>query len=431
MPSVNTVTLRRMHSASASASTPSSCFFSLAIVAILQASHCTHTSKRMTSMDEPTDPIYRPFTKHDEIRLLIIHPSITASSLLSCTLDHVSLSSSPTYDALSYVWGTNACQNAVLVNGKHRLIGKNLFLALKHLRLRTEDRVIWADALCIDQENDQERNHQVAQMGRIYSLAKFVRIWLGVPDLFITRMFTRLSTYEYSMDTQKMSFEANSLGFKKLCQQKYWSRLWIIQEVVLAQDVTIHSGKFTMTWAHFTLLLSMLRKLDPFENLSVVKLCDQRAALKQRELAIEKQHPQIATQVAGVSLVALVETHAQAQCVDRRDRVYGLHGLSPDCCRRNVPIGYFCTAYELVDKLLQHELIYHTMSNITPENSILWNAMSLHKILVQDIRDRSTMALGHIPRTISHPRCWARIRANKCGRITWHNRASKPKTATQ
>ena len=97
---------------------------------------------------------YDPFTHEDEIRLIILHPPLPAgefASPISCSLVHVCLDKIPSYDALSYVWGSEQNTDVVYVNNSAHLVGKNLFLALQHLRLENEDRFLWIDALCINQ----------------------------------------------------------------------------------------------------------------------------------------------------------------------------------------------------------------------------------------------------------------------------------------
>ncbi|OAG06323.1 uncharacterized protein CC84DRAFT_1090801, partial [Paraphaeosphaeria sporulosa] len=88
------------------------------------------------------------------------------------------------YTCLSYRWGDDEATHTVLINGKIRCVRQNLFDFLdmwKHGRRRRRKlkRWFWIDALCIDQTNAAERNHQVQKMGQIYSNAEEVIVWLG------------------------------------------------------------------------------------------------------------------------------------------------------------------------------------------------------------------------------------------------------------
>lgn len=83
------------------------------------------------------------------------------------------------YEALSYVWGSPEATYVIEINGKPFRITENLYEALGHLQLRDQDRMIWVDAICIDQTNKAVRVHQVEHMGDIYKEAAQVLYWLG------------------------------------------------------------------------------------------------------------------------------------------------------------------------------------------------------------------------------------------------------------
>ncbi|KAH7413342.1 heterokaryon incompatibility protein-domain-containing protein [Cadophora sp. MPI-SDFR-AT-0126] len=83
------------------------------------------------------------------------------------------------YDALSYTWGSTKKVAQITVNGSIMHVTSNLHTALLHLRYEKVDRILWIDAICIDQNNMAERRHQVQHMSRIYKEAERVVIWLG------------------------------------------------------------------------------------------------------------------------------------------------------------------------------------------------------------------------------------------------------------
>lgn len=83
------------------------------------------------------------------------------------------------YEALSYTWGSAHKQYDIEISGNTLPITENLHLALQHLRHPEEDRILWIDAICIDQDNVGERGHQVRQMASIYERVVRAIIWLG------------------------------------------------------------------------------------------------------------------------------------------------------------------------------------------------------------------------------------------------------------
>jgi hypothetical protein len=106
------------------------------------------------------------------IKLLELLPASEGdggSSLIKCNLLSVPLSEAPPYVALSYTWGTQAATREVDINNTRVLIKENLWWFLHHMRGRNEQKLLWVDALCIDQSSILERNYQVNIMRQIYS----------------------------------------------------------------------------------------------------------------------------------------------------------------------------------------------------------------------------------------------------------------------
>ncbi|KAF2431651.1 hypothetical protein EJ08DRAFT_669800 [Tothia fuscella] len=126
---------------------------------------------------------YEVFSQNSkEIRLLSLLPgTFDADVKIVLRNNSFSTSSPPSYEALSYVWGTS--QNPVNIgigSGNDSLsVTQSLAIALPHLRYTDREKVLWIDAICIDQSNVQERGQQVEIMGDIYKFAERVVVWLG------------------------------------------------------------------------------------------------------------------------------------------------------------------------------------------------------------------------------------------------------------
>jgi hypothetical protein len=98
----------------------------------------------------------------DEIRLVALQPSTDPTAAIKCKIFHARLSDCPPYEALSYMWGSDADSRIIRIERKEYIIGHNLWLALKQLRQAENERIVWIDAICINQTDTSERNHQVA-----------------------------------------------------------------------------------------------------------------------------------------------------------------------------------------------------------------------------------------------------------------------------
>ena len=123
--------------------------------------------------------IYQPLdTQAQEIRTVTIFPS-SFDSPVKCNLNHVSLQSTPVYDALSYTWGDLGDRASLTLSGHELPITASLERALRYLRLPHTERTLWIDSICINQADIPERNQQVQSMGLIYRSARTVRAWIG------------------------------------------------------------------------------------------------------------------------------------------------------------------------------------------------------------------------------------------------------------
>lgn len=129
--------------------------------------------------------LYRKYplnAQRSEIRILKVHPAAW-QDVLVCDFEVISLDDEhkSAYSALSYVWGRTLAENTVTIDGHEILIRPSLFTALRRLRAH---RIVylWADALCINQDSNDERSVQVGIMGSIYAGAQEVCIWMGEMD---------------------------------------------------------------------------------------------------------------------------------------------------------------------------------------------------------------------------------------------------------
>lgn len=133
-------------------------------------------------MSQVTSPhyVYRPLQFQDSIRLLELHPGPKGSPL-RCNITEVRRSERPRYEALSYAWGEAVFPHTIedVSSGTRLSITLNLFTALHGIRYEQTSRLLWIDALCIDQSELKEKNHQVASMGDIFQNAWRVIVWLG------------------------------------------------------------------------------------------------------------------------------------------------------------------------------------------------------------------------------------------------------------
>jgi hypothetical protein len=133
--------------------------------------------------DAPTSaPAYQKLSRErSEIRLLLLFPTATFDEKIQCGIFKASLNGreSPVpYYALSYVWGNSTETLPIYLNGIQHQVTRNLESALRHLR-HLKYKLLWIDALCINQKDLNERESQIRYMKQIYTKSKQTLVWLG------------------------------------------------------------------------------------------------------------------------------------------------------------------------------------------------------------------------------------------------------------
>ncbi|CAM1509403.1 Fc.00g031420.m01.CDS01 [Cosmosporella sp. VM-42] len=220
---------------------------------------------------------YRPLdSTQGEIRLLMIQPAASYSSPIVCKLTHEYLPRKPKYDCLSYVWGQKEGGTDINLDGASFRVYENCEAALRRLRNWATSRTVWIDAICINQGDSTEKNSQVQLMGDIYHQAQQVCVWLGEltdggivgvksiqgkltmgwymwqvdrkygkPTLPVRESFGD----SVSMQNRSNLVQEQELGeIKEILDRPWFTRVWIMQEAVLARKLVLMCGPEVMSW---------------------------------------------------------------------------------------------------------------------------------------------------------------------------------------
>jgi heterokaryon incompatibility protein (HET) len=166
----------------------------------------------------------------DSIRLLRLLPSKVDSNNLQCELFEYTLSKSNNlthpYEALSYVWGSEDTPRSIIIDNQNFKITQNLYMALSHLQDHSMCRVIWVDAVCINQTDEKEKEHQIQFMSEIYAQASRVIVWLGEAqdDSEQALEAIRLAGEKSRKLSYSDSFEPTVL---RLLRRQWFYRIWV------------------------------------------------------------------------------------------------------------------------------------------------------------------------------------------------------------
>ncbi|KAI0410239.1 heterokaryon incompatibility protein-domain-containing protein [Xylaria grammica] len=331
----------------------------------------------------PSGVLYPKNLGYGQIRLLKLLPGNWADNiccqLFTVQWDH-EFGWGPEYTALSYAWGFPGREpSRILVNDDEVEIWPNLECALRDLRLPDRLFLLWVDALCINQKNDEERSSQVGLMRDIYAHATRVVVYLGPGPLLgcspkkrdlgnnvafendstdDSLTTNRLSTWRTPSRKKRLTaidvfcllsilarprnlsnpFEAlqgiaeTTLtaifeALRLMLTVRWWDRIWVVQEVVAARTVIVKYGNASAPWT----MLVNVAKVGSWEALSkytssissddtkVLRLFSRVIDIDRfRQAWRDGQRP---------SLLALLRDFSYRGASDDRDRIYGLLGL--------------------------------------------------------------------------------------------------------
>jgi hypothetical protein len=230
-------------------------FFKFLLFPLVYLFLCT---KHTFSVDRGTDTAYTSLDRsRNLVRLLHLNPASNEEEEMKCQFSVALLDDKPHYEALSYVWGNVNDTRQVEVEGSSSSITANLYTALKHLRLQDRERILWVDALCINQADLSERMHQVSRMSSIYGQASQVVVWLGegwdgsdVAMEFLRKLGEDETLHLDPFQPPCIQVDGVDLTSAKLCADlirlfdlPWWKHVWTVQEFVLAQNLLFQCSK--------------------------------------------------------------------------------------------------------------------------------------------------------------------------------------------
>lgn len=195
------------------------------------------------------------------VRLLRILSPKDADEYIICEVFDADVDTE--YVCLSYLCGPPDPAQPIVLNGKLFDVGPNLYSFLDVAKRKYPGILLWTDAICINQGDEDEKGHQVALMGKIYARAKSVTIWLG-PEKLAVKDWKTLTDYSrwlkegkwdegrpWFATTEKMPKVKAWRQVKAIYQNEYWSRAWIVQETMLARSKIVLIGLTEIAWEDF------------------------------------------------------------------------------------------------------------------------------------------------------------------------------------
>ena len=235
-------------------------------------------------VDIMTDTFAYTALSRRAIRLLEFQPG-NADEKLVGSMRIVPIDHTPPYEAISYVWGNLERTAEILCDDQVLGITASLSDALQRVRSTDKPRLLWADAICIDQSNLIERSEQVQLMRSIYQQAREVLVWLGPSDEnsggeevfnFLYRLWEECNSIDAvgllnsdvlgklgSMNKHELhTFPPKDSplwdSLHRFYRRPWFTRVWIIQEVAVSTSALIMYGKEEISWQKLGAASSLL-----------------------------------------------------------------------------------------------------------------------------------------------------------------------------
>lgn len=226
------------------------------------------------------------------------------------------LSGAVVYTALSYVWNQSDAPGfqTIVCNGQETVVTTNLFNALHQISQPNKRQALWVDALCINQANVREKNHQVALMAEIYRHASFVIAWMGNND--------SAAWFESPLRSP----------WYRISNKEHFTRAWTFQEMTSARQPLIQQG----SWSHL---------YDANNTVAFPQFLPIRQA---REMVEAGKSPE---------LLMLLLSIWEREASEPRDKIFAVYGL----LRGDLPteIDYDMPIFELVTRVAKYILRSH------------------------------------------------------------------------
>lgn len=284
--------------------------------------------------------IFPTLGQADSIRIFILDPGKTTDPIRGKLVVRNLSEVECTYEALSYTWGDpNSLTSSIEFTEESLPITTNLDVALRQLRSETDTRTLWIDAVCINQQDNNEKGHQIALMHEIYRKAKSVIMWLGPPTVHTPFGLEILSFFAGDkffniVPWQSRSPELFREGLKDILNRDYFQRLWVVQEIALAREVHLCVGSHQVSWKRGASAKRFMNKMklaeiSPQWEQAGLNTITMRPLLEVLEHMVMNTAQQINVAVQP-DLLDFIHNLRHRQTSDPRDNIYGLLALDPE-----------------------------------------------------------------------------------------------------
>ncbi|MCJ1448706.1 MAG: hypothetical protein MMC23_009223 [Stictis urceolatum] len=281
---------------------------------------------------------------------------------LRCEIQEYATDDLPEYLALSYAWGTGQATESVSCGEQALQVTPNLYAALHEIGMKEEfaNQCIWIDAICIDQSNGDEKAVEVKRMEVVFAQAQRVVIWLGP-----AAEDSDLAMYELeelrnirSATSKNVKIEKNTRAELRLANHPVWPaifklynrpwfhRLWVVQEIILAKDLTVLCGGRLLSWAAMVSFATALMSANSQVLVHHIQKLGRAAEIMTSCITLENLRHNRSSWFNLESFVYTLVVTRGREATNPLDHIYGLLGLASENLRKLITVDYTLTVAE-------------------------------------------------------------------------------------
>ncbi|KAF2491223.1 HET-domain-containing protein, partial [Lophium mytilinum] len=295
------------------------------------------------------------------IRLLRLLPHADETAVIQCELFDYSLQSSSQrthqYEALSYVWGSPEGKLPIMIGGCAFDVTVNLHAALLRMRNHAMERVLWVDAICIDQDNLKEKEDQIQFMAEIFGQARQVVVWLGEAaedsDLALEQIRSGDSLDDDGGSVDPLNDDPMQQAILALLERPWFRRIWILQEVAAARHILVMCGAAEIDGHGFCLGVDLLEGIFG-TRADLHSLIRSVTYLMKGAIFRPVMSKASSTSRAICPLGELMDMYHSHEATKRHDKVYALLGMSSDDhSKANLSPNYGVPWEDLLQRLVK------------------------------------------------------------------------------
>lgn len=288
-----------------------------------------------------------------EIRLLEITPG-NRDAPLEGAIRHVSIDSKQPFWALSYVWGTFTPLAPYYLKTPNGMIPvtSSLHSALRSMRERGVSAMLWADAVCINQQDLLEKGIQIRLLRTIYQYAERVIAWIGEEENDSHEALRRLNQVQINSQESMFKLSSENMatkqgptigdddweGINNILKRAWFRRVWIVQELVLPSNVVIACGRTEIGWDDFFDALALCQ--DHLNSENPGRKITRRFLHGGPAFALGQTRRRFQDDARRYSLLELLHLFKHTKATKKRDKLFALLGLASDADERDLNPDY-------------------------------------------------------------------------------------------